>query len=124
MTYLLDTNSCIYVIKRKLPSVIARLRSKEAEEIAVSTITIAEMEYGIAKSRQPNRNKVALLEFLLPFAILDFDQHAAVHYGPIRSDLESRGTPIARSPGDPPQGSSCPAACVCVRAWCPSVPRC
>ena len=94
MTYLLDTNTCIYIIKRKPPSVIERMRALVAEVIAVSTITVAEMEHGAAKSRDQNRNRIALLRFLLPFAILDFGQAAATHYGSIRKDLESRGTPI------------------------------
>lgn len=94
MTYLLDTDTCIYLIKRKPPSAIQRMRSLAVEEIAISTITVAELEYGAAKSQNPDRNRMALLKFLLPFAILDFGQPAATHYGSIRTELESRGTPI------------------------------
>lgn len=94
MSYLLDTNICIYVIKKKPPAVLKRVRSKQPGEIAISTITLAELEYGIARSRYADRNRVALLEFLLPFVILDFDQRASAVYGEIRSFLESRGRPI------------------------------
>ena len=94
MKYLLDTNTCIYVINKKPPSAVARIRSKQAEEIAVSTVTIAELEYGVYRSRKTDQNRIALLEFLVPLIILDFDQGAAAVYGSIRACLESRGTPI------------------------------
>ncbi len=94
MTYLLDTNICIYLIKKKAPSVLKTLRSKRPEEVAISTITQAELEYGIAGSERPDQNRIALLQFLVPFQLLDFDQLAAVQYGPIRASLEAVGRPI------------------------------
>jgi tRNA(fMet)-specific endonuclease VapC len=94
MNYLLDTNICIYIIKKKPPVVLKQVESKQPGQIAISTITLAELEYGIARSQYPDRNRVALLEFLLPFTILDFDQAASAQYGQIRSLLESKGRPI------------------------------
>lgn len=94
MSYLLDTNICIYIIKKKPTVVLKRVQSKQPAEIAISTITLAELDYGIARSRYPDRNRVALLEFVLPFTILGFDQPAAAEYGHIRSSLESKGKPI------------------------------
>jgi len=94
MSYLLDTNVCIYTIKKKPPAVLKQVQSKQPGEISVSTITLAELEYGIARSRYPDRNRVALLEFLLPLVVLDFDRRAAAEYGRIRSWLESGGKPI------------------------------
>ena len=94
MIYLLDTNICIYIINKKPPAVVKRIQSKQPEQIAISSITIAELEYGIVRSRYPDRNRIALLEFLIPFMILDFDQMASVVYGWIRSFLESKGKPI------------------------------
>ena len=91
MNYLLDTNICIYIIRKKPAVVLRRIRATEPEQIAISTITLAELEYGIARSQHPNRNRIALLEFLFPFAILDFDQKACVDYGRIRAFLESKG---------------------------------
>ena len=67
MNYLLDTNTCIYVINKRPTSVIRKMQTKEPEEIAISTITQAELEYGIARSKYPERNRIALLEFLFPF---------------------------------------------------------
>jgi tRNA(fMet)-specific endonuclease VapC len=92
--YLLDTNICIYVIKKQPATVIEKIQSEPLEDICISTITLAELEHGVAKSALHERNRLALLEFLTPFRILDFDQAAAQHYGLIRSDLESRGVVI------------------------------
>ena len=94
MIYLLDTNICIYIINKKPPAVVKRIQSKLPEQIAISSITLSELEYGIVRSRYPDRNRIALLEFLIPFMILDFDQMASVVYGWIRSFLESKGKPI------------------------------
>ena len=94
MNYLLDTNTCIYVINKRPASAIRRIQTKQTEDIAISTITEAELEYGIARSKYPERNRMALLEFLFPFLLLDFDQMAAVQYGQIRALLESKGRPI------------------------------
>jgi tRNA(fMet)-specific endonuclease VapC len=94
MNYLLDTNICIYIINKKPASVIKRVQTKHPEQIAISTITQAELEYGIARSRNVDQNRIALLEFLFPFLLIDFDQMAAIQYGLIRASLESRGKPI------------------------------
>ena len=94
MKYLLDTNICIYIINKKPATVLKRIQTKRPDQVAISTITQAELEYGLARSRFPERNRAALLQFLFPFQLLDFDQLAAVQYGTIRSDLESKGRPI------------------------------
>jgi tRNA(fMet)-specific endonuclease VapC len=73
---------------------VNHIRSRDPEEIAISTITIAELQYGVYRSQHIDQNRVALLEFLVPFNIIDFDQTAAALYGSIRASLESEGTPI------------------------------
>jgi tRNA(fMet)-specific endonuclease VapC len=94
LKYLLDTNICIYIIKKQPPQVIEKIQGVPIDDICISTITLAELEYGVAKSAHQERNRLALLEFLTPFCILDFDQSAAQQYGHIRSDLEARGAVI------------------------------
>ena len=94
MRYLLDTNICIYIIKRKPPEVLERLTSLEPEEVGISSITVAELEYGVAKSSRPRQNRDALINFLAPLQILAFDDEAARHYGDIRVHLEKTGQPI------------------------------
>ena len=94
MRYLLDTNICIYVIKRRPPQVLARFQRCAVGDIGLSTVTLAELQYGVAKSAFPERNQQALAAFTLPLEILPFDAPAAAAYGPIRATLERQGTSI------------------------------
>jgi tRNA(fMet)-specific endonuclease VapC len=94
MRYLLDTNICIYVIRRRPPQVLARFQRCAVGDIGLSTVTLAELQYGVAKSAFPERNQAALAAFTLPLEILPFDAPAAAAYGPIRATLERQGTPI------------------------------
>ena len=96
MKYLLDTNICIYLINHKYEYLIDKIESIGIENTAVSTLTIAELEFGIAKSQSKfkEQNRLALLEFLLPFKFLSFDQNDAYEYGYIRNDLQSKGQVI------------------------------
>lgn len=94
MTYLLDTDIAIYIIKKKSERLLRKLDAFRPEQIMVSTITVAELELGAAKSEHPERNRLALTKFLIPFSILDFDYSAARVCGRIRATLEARGTVI------------------------------
>lgn len=93
MRYLLDTNICIYAIKHRPPEVLAALRAHESEGLGVSSITVAELQFGAVKSGSV-RNLTALAHFLEPLEIADFDRSAAVAYGHLRATLEAAGTPI------------------------------
>lgn len=92
--YLLDTNILIYIIKNKPTDVIRRFLAHAPEEIGISTITLAELEFGISNSQNPERNRQALEKILRPLQILHFDEKAAFAYGQIRHSLEKAGTPI------------------------------
>jgi len=94
MGYLLDTDICISIIRQRSPVILARLRSFQTAELVVSTITVAELRYGAAKSRYPDKNAAALEVFLLPFDVKPFTSEAALAYGWVRADLEARGEPI------------------------------
>lgn len=89
--YLLDTNICIYIIRKKPEDVLKKLKNKSKKDIYISSITIAELEYGVSKSNFPEKNKIALIEFLSIFKILNFDDHDAVEFGIIKTDLERKG---------------------------------
>jgi tRNA(fMet)-specific endonuclease VapC len=89
--YLLDTNICIYIIKRQPITVLGMLQRKIGQDLLISAITVAELEYGAAKSHYPERNKIALLEFLAPFSLLAFDDKDAVEFGNIKAQLEKSG---------------------------------
>jgi tRNA(fMet)-specific endonuclease VapC len=94
MEYIFDTNICIYLIKRRSKQVVKHLESVEVGNVGISTITISELNYGVQKSDFPEKNEQALINFLMPFEILEFDYDAAYAYGKIRQKLESQGTPI------------------------------
>ena len=92
--YLLDTNICIYLIKQKFIDLQKRIEKEVPYKISISSITVAELEFGISKSLYPEKNKAALLEFLSPFEIIPFTELDCEAYGIIRAYLNKRGTPI------------------------------
>lgn len=94
LTHLLDTNACVGVIRRRAPGVLAKLQRMSAGSVGVSIVTVAELQFGAAKSLRPQVNRLALEQFLLPLEILDFGAAAAFHYGEVRAKLEKAGTPI------------------------------
>lgn len=94
ITHMLDTNTCVYVIKKRPEQVIERLRHTRISDVGVSSITLSELEYGAAKSSRPEQNKLAIVEFFAPLEILPYDDMAAQEYGKVRSYLEKERTPI------------------------------
>ncbi len=94
MNYLLDTNICVLLIRQKSPQVLAKLTSHSITDIGLSALTVAELQYGVYKSSQPNQNQQALDQFLLPLTSIPFNEQDALVYGQIRSTLEARGLPI------------------------------
>ncbi len=94
MRFMLDTDTCIALIKRKPASILRRLAALAPGEAGISAVTLAELRFGAAKSAQPEKNGQALDEFLLPLEVADFDEPATLIYGTIRAGLERAGTPI------------------------------
>ena len=94
MHYLLDTNMCIYIIKRFPPHVHKRFKALRIGTVGISAITYCELQFGIAKSSNVDQNQGALNEFLGPLEILDFPAAAAPVFGKIRAQLNSVGMPI------------------------------
>ena len=92
MKFMLDTNTCIYIIKRKPPNVIERFRQTEISQIGISSITLSELLYCVSKSSKPEQNKIALMQFVAPLEILPYDDEAAQYYGDLRAHLEKQGT--------------------------------
>lgn len=93
MRYMLDTNICIYAIKNQPAQLIAQLRAHEPEGVGISSISVAELYFGVSKSGSA-RNLAALQQFLEPLEIADFDLNAAQVYGTLRSAMERLGTLI------------------------------
>ncbi len=99
MVYLLDTNTCIYLLTGNQPdyqrNILARLDTlPRNERPVISTVVLSELQYGVRKSRWRKANQTLLDEFLLDFDVNDYGASAAVFYGELRTDLEKRGQPI------------------------------
>jgi len=90
--YILDTNMCIFIIKKKFPGILEKLNKNRKKGLYISSITLAEMEYGIenANKEYNARNRIALMEFLSIFEVRNFDGNAAKEYGIIKKSLKDR----------------------------------
>lgn len=94
MEYLLDTNTCIYIIKKRPEKVFQRFSTLQLGSVGISTITLAELRFGVAKSQYPDKNAQALEHFITPLEIREFSEAATHEYGAIRAFLEKKGTLI------------------------------
>lgn len=94
ISWMLDTDTCIYIIKKKPAKVLETLRRQPLSSVGISTITLSELEYGVAHSSNADRNRIALSTFLAPLEVLAFDDMAARAYGALRNTLQRQGTPI------------------------------
>ena len=92
--YLLDTNICIYLIKKHPPEVLARFQQIQLKQLHIPTITLFELYYGIEKNNSQQRNLAALENFIAPLTVVDFTLDAAKKAAKIRNDLQKQGTPI------------------------------
>jgi len=94
MRLMLDTNTCIALIKRKPVHALQKFSEYQVGDIGVSAVTLAELRYGVSKSQHHAKNQTALDEFMLPMEVAAFDEQATVAYGVLRAALEKQGTPI------------------------------
>lgn len=90
---MLDTNICIYVIKRR-PVEVLETFNKYAGLMCISSITYAELCHGVEKSARPEQNRQAVEDFVSRLVILQYGEKAAQHYGDIRAPLEVQGNTI------------------------------
>lgn len=93
LRYLLDTNIVIYVLKRRPIEVLGTFNAN-ADRMAISAITLAELLHGAEKSSQVSNNLSAIEDFCSRMEVLAYDTKAAQHYGSIRAELETRGQSI------------------------------
>jgi len=94
MQYMLDTNICIYLIKKQSQSLIEKISQLSPNELCISSITMSELEYGVSKSLFQEKNRIALYNFVTPINILPYDAKSSLWYGKIRSFLEKQGNTI------------------------------
>ena len=94
MIYMLDTSTCIYIIKNRPSEVLRKIKKFSPSALVISAVTVCELEYGASKSSDPERNRQTLMKFLVQFEICRFNGQAAYHYGSIRAYLERSGFSI------------------------------
>jgi len=90
MSYMLDTNICIYAIKQNA-NVISAINANKDKGLSISAITMSELEYGVYKSRHIEKNRLALIKFLSIIEILPYNAGTAHEYGIIRAYLQKHG---------------------------------
>ena len=93
MKYLLDTDICIDLVNRSLgyKNILSRIGTKEYGQVLISSISIAELQYGTSQRAWKYQNKIKLQLLIARFQTLAFDDKAAKIYGQIRTDLEIQG---------------------------------
>ncbi|UTY34623.1 type II toxin-antitoxin system tRNA(fMet)-specific endonuclease VapC [Treponema putidum] len=89
--YLLDTNICIFLKNKKSPNVLHKIKEKKHLGIYISSITVAELQFGVYNSKYMERNRISLIKFLTPFSVLNFDDRDAEEFGKIRTSLKNEG---------------------------------
>lgn len=92
--YMLDTNAIIMAIRHPDWPICGKIREHLGYDLCISAVTYGELEYGIQKSMNPQRNRVALTQILLGIRILHFDASAAAHFGDIFAALEKNNMRI------------------------------
>ena len=94
--YLLDTNICIFLLNQRggFENIIQHMDGMSRENMGISAITVAELDYGVAASKKQSHNAKRLDRFLLDFEVIDFNRTSAAAYGSIRSNLQAKGMPI------------------------------
>ncbi len=92
LTYMLDTNICIYVMKN-YPQALREKFNTLADQLCISSITLGELHYGAEKSMRRADNLMAIEQFTARLEVLPFEAKAAAHYGQLRAELERAGTP-------------------------------
>ena len=98
MIYMLDTNICIYTINKKPLSYLQRLQVLEATSVlAISTIVLAELQYGVSNSFNQQQNQTNLDTFLSKLKVIDFSAKCAFYYGELRAQLRKEGTTIGNN---------------------------
>ena len=88
--YMLDTNAIIMAVRHPEWPIYPKIKEHLGKDLCISAVTYGELEYGIRKSANPEKNRLAITKILLGIRILDFDGRAAVHFGDIFAELESK----------------------------------
>ena len=92
--YMLDTNICIYIIKKRPLGLLKKFNTIQEDRLSISVVTYAELQYGVERSSSKKLNQRIVIDFVSLLNVLSWDMDAARYYGKIRAYLEKNGTPI------------------------------
>jgi tRNA(fMet)-specific endonuclease VapC len=92
--YMLDTDTCSYIMKRSNDAVLKRLQRVPVSEVCISVITKSELLFGVEVSPRRQQDESALSAFLRYVDVLDFPDGASLHYANIRANLKTSCTMI------------------------------
>jgi len=92
--YMLDTDTCSYIMRRSPDAVIKRLAKVPVSDVCISVISKSELMFGVEVSPKRRQDEAALVSFLRYVEVLDFPDEAVLHYAKIRAELKARGTMI------------------------------
>jgi tRNA(fMet)-specific endonuclease VapC len=92
--YMLDTDTCSYIMRRSHPAVLKRLAKVPVDDVCISVISKSELLFGVEVSPKRRQDEAALTAFLRYVEVLNFPDEASLHYAKIRADLKARGTMI------------------------------
>jgi tRNA(fMet)-specific endonuclease VapC len=92
--YMLDTDTCSYILKRSNDAVLKRLQRVPVSDVCISVITKSELLFGVEMSSRRQQDYSALSAFLRYVDVLDFPDAASLHYANIRAHLKTSGTMI------------------------------
>ena len=93
-TFVLDTDVCVDLIRGEVPAGASESGHVPVGASVISSVTLAELEVGVAKAPVPGRPRRQLDEFLEQVVVADFDTAGGRHYGEIRAHLEKKGITI------------------------------
>ena len=92
--YMLDTDTCIFILRRSIPALLSRIQSVPLEEQVMSVVSLAELLYGVQESSKKKANRAGVDALVRHVTVMDWSAKAAEHYAEIRADLKRKGLPI------------------------------
>jgi len=93
MSYMMDTNICIFLMKN-YPDVVAQFKQKRSMGVVISSITASELYYGLHNSKTPEKIALHLANFFIGVPVLDYNATTGDCYGKLRAELKQKNAII------------------------------
>ncbi len=93
MKFLLDTNACIHFLNGTSDRLVQRILEAGPEKVAISSITLAELHFGAARSGKPDANLERVESFAEELVSYPFDDECVARFGRIKAEMLAAGRP-------------------------------